>query len=352
MPDRHDETSLAQGDAAMMRRLQIVVLFLLAVVGGSVGSAWYFRQAPVETDKAAVEAIVADVLSRQPKPATDGAAVSAIVADALARQPKPAPALNEAGVRSIVTEMLAAEDARNKQNTIATVASLDPKSLDPLIENYLMGNPKILQRMTDALDKQNKADQAVRDRQAIAQNSDAIFNDPDNVVLGNPQGDVTLVEMFDYNCGYCRGALPDLAQLLSEDKNLKVELKQFPILSAGSVDAARIAVQVAKSGKDYWTFHQGLYTARGEVDLNTALNEAKTLGLDPDTLRANMQGQPISAALQRSYDLAKALNVTGTPTYIIGDQMIPGAVPIDDLRTAIANMRACGSATGCPAKSG
>jgi len=335
-----------------MRRLQIVVLFLLAVVGGSVGSAWYFRQAPVVTDRAAVEAIVADALSHQPKPETDKAAVTAIVEDTLGRQPKPTPGVDEAGVRSIVTQMLADDDAKNRQNSLATVASLDPKALDPLIENYLMGNPKILSQMTDALDRQNKADEAVKNRQAIAENADAIFKDGDNVVLGNPNGDVTLVEMFDYNCGYCRGALPDLAQLLTEDKNLKVELKQFPILSPGSVDAARVALQVAKTGKDYWAFHQALYTSRGEVTADTALDEAKTLGLDPATLRANMQAQPVTQALQKSMDLATKLNVTGTPTYIIGDEIIPGAVPIDQLRAAIANMRACGSAVSCPAKSG
>ena len=335
-----------------MRRLEFAVLFMLAVVGGSVGSAWYFKQAPVQTDKAAVESIVADVLAHQPKPETDKTAVAAIVADTLTKQPKPAPGVNEAGVRSIVTEMLAADDAKNRQNSIATVASMDPKTLDPLIENYLMGNPQILSKMTDALDRQNKADQALKNQQAIAANSDAIFKDPDNVVLGNPNGDVTLVEMFDYNCGYCRAALPDLAQLLTEDTNLKVELKQFPILSPGSVDAARIALQVAKSGKNYWAFHQALYTSRGEVDVDTALNEAKALGLDPATLRANMQAKPITEALQNSMDLANKLNVTGTPTYIIGDLIIPGAVPIDQLRAAIANMRACGSAQGCPAKSG
>jgi len=358
-----------------MRRLQLVVLFLLAVIGGSVGSAWYFKQAPVQTDKAAVEAIVGDVLAHQPKPETDKAAVaaivadtlaqqpkpqpgidkaevSAIVADALAKEPKPAPGIDTAGVRSIVTEMLAAEDAKNKQNSIATVASLDPSSLDPLIEQYLASDPHILQRMQDNLDRQNKADQALHDKQAIAQNAAAIFDDSDNVVLGNPKGDVTLVEMFDYNCGFCRGALPDLAQLLQEDKNLKIELKQFPILSAGSVDAARVGLQVAKSGKDYWAFHQALYTSRGEVTADTALDEAKTLGLDPTTIKANMQQPAISGALQKSYDLAKTLNVTGTPTYIIGDEIIPGAVPIDQLRTAIANMRACGSAVSCPASSG
>jgi protein-disulfide isomerase len=201
--------------------------------------------------------------------------------------------------------------------------------------------------MNAALDQQTKADQALKDRQAIAQNSAGIFNDPDNVILGNPKGDVTLVEMFDYNCGYCRGALPDLATLLQDDKNLKVELKQFPILSAGSVDAARVAVQVAKTGADYWAFHQAMYTSRGEVDMQTALDEAKTLGLNPATLKAGMQSPQVSAALQKSYDLAKSLNVTGTPTYIIGDEIIPGAVPLDELKTAIANMRACGSAVSC-----
>lgn len=335
-----------------MRRLQLVVLFMLAVVGGSIGSAWYFKQAPVQTDKAAVEAIVEQVLARQPRPQTDKTAVEAIVADALTRQPKVQTGLDTAGVRSIVTEMLEAQDARNRQNSIATVASLDPKTLDPMIEQYLASNPKILQRMQDNLAQQNKIEQAAHDKAAITQNAALIFDDPDNVVLGNPKGDVTLVEMFDYNCGFCRAALPDLAQLLQEDKNLRVELKQFPILSAGSVDAARVGLQVAKSGKDYWTFHQALYTSRGEVTADTALNEARALGLDADKLRADMQAPAISSALQKSYALAKALNVTGTPTYIIGDTIIPGAVPIDDLRTAIANVRACGSAAGCPAKSG
>jgi len=107
-------------------------------------------------------------------------------------------------------------------------------------------------------------------------------------------------------------------------------------------------VQVAKSGADYWAFHQAMFTSRGEVDADTALNEAKTLGLAPDTLKAGMQAQAVSSDLQKSYDLAKALNVTGTPTYIIGDEIIPGAVPIDQLKTAIANVRACGSAVSCP----
>lgn len=317
----------------MKRRLEIIFFFLLGIIGGAVGSAYYYHQAPPLTDKSAVRAIVTEMAS----------------SGELALPAKPA-ATDTGAVKAIVSQMISDYDASHRQNTAMTVAALDPKALDPLIENYLMSDPKVLQRMTEALDKQNKADQTLRDKQAIAQNADAIFNDPDKIVLGNPNGDVTLVEMFDYNCSYCRGALPDLAALLSEDKNLRVVLKEFPILSSGSVDAARVAVQVAKSGADYWTFHQALFTSRGEVDVNTALDEAKTLGLDPVMLKAGMQSKSVNDVLQRSYDLAKALNVTGTPTYIIGDALIPGAVPIDDLRTAIANMRACGS-TQCP-KSG
>ncbi len=314
-----------------MRRLELAILFVLGVVGGAVGSAWYFHQAPVRTDRAAVASIVGDML---------------------AQQPKPAPGLDTATVKSLVSQMIAADDAKAKQNSVMSVAALDPSTLDPMIENFLVSNPAVLQRMNDALDAQTKAATALKQKQEIAQNSASIFSDPDNVVLGNPKGDVTLVEMFDYNCSFCRGALPDLATLLSQDKNLKVELKQFPILTAGSVDAARIALQVAKSGKDYWAFHQAMYTSRGEVTADTALGEAKTLGLDPDKLKAGMQAPEITAALQNSLNLAKALEVDGTPTYIIGDEMIPGAVPIDQLKTAIANMRACGSAVSCPAKSG
>jgi len=309
-----------------MRRTEIAVLFLLGVIGGAVGTGWYVHQAPIRTDDQAVRAIVADEMAKQTKPTA---------------------ALDAGEVKSIVSGMLAEHEAGLKQNSVLS-ASLDPKLFDPMIENYLTNNPQILQRMSDALTQQNKVEAALQQKQAIAANAAAIFNDPGNVVLGNPKGDVTLVEMFDYNCSYCRGALPDLATLLSTDKNLRVELKQFPILSAESVDAARVAVQVAKSGANYWAFHQALFTSRGMVDANTALDAAKALGLNPDTLKAGMQAPSVTAALGNSYNLAKALNVSGTPTYIIGDEIIPGAVPIDDLKSAISNMRACGSAVSCP----
>jgi protein-disulfide isomerase len=214
-----------------------------------------------------------------------------------------------------------------------------------MIENYLMSNPRLLQRMSQALDTELRTAQAEATKAAISKYHAEIFDDPDHIVIGNPNGDVTLVEMFDYNCSYCRGALPDLATLIAEDPNLKVVLKEFPILSQESVDAARVGVLVSQQPVDYWTFHQRLFTSRGQVTGQVALDAARDLGLNPITLQLDMQSQDVTDVIQKSYDIAKELNITGTPTYIIGDTMIPGAVPIDQLREAIANMRACGSTT-------
>jgi protein-disulfide isomerase len=161
-------------------------------------------------------------------------------------------------------------------------------------------------------------------------------------VLGNPEGDVTLVEFFDYNCGYCRAAMPDMAQLLAEDPNLRVVLKEFPILSNESIDAARVSALVNDADVDYWAFHEALFTSRGQVDKKVALDAAAALGLSPVSLELDMGTEAVSQLIQTSYEIAKELNITGTPTYILGNEIIPGAIGIDDLRDRIANMRACG----------
>ena len=252
------------------------------------------------------------------------------------------PATDVASIRAVV------EDVLDERSAVPVpVAVLDPATLNPMIETYLMNNPDILQKVSEALQVRQQAAQAAASKVLVADNRAAIFDDPDQVVLGNPKGDVTLVEMFDYNCGYCRGALPDLAALLTEDKNLRVVLKEFPILSRESVDAARIAVLVnEKRPADYWTFHQALFTARGQVNGDTALDAAAALGLSRVDLALRAGDPEVAAVLQKSYDLAKKLDVSGTPTYIIGDEIIPGAIRLDELKSRIANMRACG-ATVC-----
>jgi len=248
----------------------------------------------------------------------------------------PAP-IADADVRSIVSEMLAAQGP-----------ALDPAALDARIDDYLMSDPAILERMSARLASVRQDAQRQEQAAIVAANHDAIYADPANVVLGNPEGDVTLVEMFDYNCGYCRRALPDLAALLAEDANLRVILKEFPILSDGSVEAGKVAYLVAEDDNlDYWAFHQKLFSARGQVNATAALDAAEAVGGSRGSLMIAMNGQGAAQAIERSYQLATALKVSGTPTFIIGDEVIPGAVGIDALRMRIANMRACGSST-CP----
>src|SRR4051812_11222055 len=163
-------------------------------------------------------------------------------------------------LKAAIADVLAKQNAGQAEQT----AAVDPGQVNKLIEDYLMSDPTILNRMNDKLDTEKKlADrQAMKDQ--LAAHTAEIYQSADNVILGNPMGDVTLVEMFDYNCTYCRGALPDLATLMAEDPNLKVILKQFPILSDGSVDAARVAVLIGKDPKiNYWDFHQKMFAERG-----------------------------------------------------------------------------------------
>ncbi|MDO8358818.1 MAG: DsbA family protein [Devosia sp.] len=269
----------------------------------------------------------------------------------LVLRPQAAP-LSDTDVRSMITEMLVADNAARP----VAVAELDPAKVDRLVEDYLMSDPSILQRMSDKLAETKQVAERAASKLALDTHYSDIYDDVSDVILGNPDGDVTLVELFDYNCSYCRSALPDLAALIAEDPNLKVILKEFPILSAGSVDAARIAVLVGEDPKlDYWDFHQKLFSARGQVGADEALQVAEEVGGNRVALMIDMNGGRPAAVIQKTYDLAKALDISGTPTYILGDEMIPGAIGIDQLRTKIANMRACGS-TLCtgdePASSG
>ena len=282
-----------------MNRLSIVLAALAGLLAGALGYA-VINQPQAQTDAVAVRAIVEDVLSEQ----------AALAAPA--------------------------------DEPVVETATIDPAVLNPMIEQYLLSDPKLLQRMSTALEETLRGEEAERTTAAMSEFHDSIFNAPGQIVLGNPDGDVTLVEFFDYNCGYCRAALPDLAALLAEDPNLKIVLKEFPILSNESIDAARIGVLVGQSDADYWNFHQALFTSRGKVDKAVALDAAQDLGLSPVELELQMGSDSVAQTIQSSYEIAQALGITGTPTYIIGNEIIPGAIGVDELRARIADMRACG----------
>ena len=188
---------------------------------------------------------------------------------------------------------------------------------------------------------------AEKTQAAVKDNVDALFSSPRQVVVGNPQGDVTLVEFFDYNCGYCKRAMTDMLDLMKNDGKLKVVLKEFPVLGEGSVEAARVAVAVRmqdKGGKKYLEFHQKLLGGRGQADKARALAVAKEVGLDMARLERDMASDEVKTTLEESFKLAEKLGLNGTPSYVIGDDVVVGAVGLAALKEKINTVR-CGKAT-------
>jgi protein-disulfide isomerase len=215
--------------------------------------------------------------------------------------------------------------------------------IEKIIKDYLLAHPEVLQEAMAELEKKQQVAEAEKARSAVKNHSDALFNSPRQVVLGNPQGDVTFVEFFDYNCGYCKRALSDMTTLLGNDPKLKVVLKEFPVLGPGSVEAAQVAVAVRmqdKTGKKYLEFHQKLLGGRGQADKAKALAAAKDVGLDMARLDKDMKSDEVSKTIEESMKLAEALGLNGTPSYVIGNDVVIGAVGLAALNQKIQAARA------------
>lgn len=212
------------------------------------------------------------------------------------------------------------------------------EAIGAIVREYLMENPSILREMMSALEEKEAAELAKAQESALAERADDLFRSPGDVVLGNPKGDVTLVEFFDYNCGYCKRALDDMLTLIKEDKNLRVVLKEYPILSKGSAEAATISLAAAKQGK-YLEFHSALLSSRGQANEAKALRVAEEAGLDMKRLKADAKDPAIMSSLREQVLLARALNLRGTPAYVIDDVVVPGAIGAAKLREHIKSVR-------------
>jgi protein-disulfide isomerase len=216
--------------------------------------------------------------------------------------------------------------------------------IENIIREYLLKNPELLQEVMLELEKKQSVATAEKHKEIIAGNAQALFNSPRHVTLGNPQGDVTFVEFFDYNCGYCKRAMSDMTELLKDPK-LKFVLKEFPVLGPGSVEAAQVGVAVRmqdKTGKKYLDFHQRLLSARGQADKAAAMAAAKAAGLDMARLEKDLASDEIRASLQESFKLAESLGLNGTPSYVVGDEVLIGAVGLAALREKV-NLARCGN---------
>jgi protein-disulfide isomerase len=219
--------------------------------------------------------------------------------------------------------------------------------IETIVRNYLLAHPEVLEEAMAELNKRQAATEAEKHEAGVSSNADTIYNSPRGVVLGNKDGDVTFVEFFDYNCGYCKRAMADMLDLMKTDSKLKVVLKEFPVLSEGSVEAAKVAVAVRMQdpgGKKYLDFHQKLLGGRGPADKARAMAAAKDAGLDTARIEKDLASPEVKATIEENFKLAEAMGMNGTPSYVIGKQVVIGAVGLDSLKEKIGIAR-CGKAT-------
>jgi protein-disulfide isomerase len=219
--------------------------------------------------------------------------------------------------------------------------------IERIIHDYLIAHPEVLQDAIAELEKRQAAAEAERHRTAVKAHAKPLFSSQHQVTLGNPNGDVTLVEFFDYNCGYCKRALSDMLTLLETDPKLKVVLKEFPVLGQGSVEAAYVATAVRMQdtdGKKYLAFHRKLLGSRGRADKARALAVAREVGLDVARIEKDMTSAEVRASLAESFKLAELLGLNGTPSYVVGSDVVVGAIGLAGLKQKV-NIARCGTAT-------
>lgn len=208
-----------------------------------------------------------------------------------------------------------------------------------VVKDYLIKNPEVMLEVQDALNDKQEKKIAESQTSTLQSKKDEIFNSPNDAVLGNPKGSVTLVEFFDYNCGYCKKSYPDLENLIKSDPKLRVVIKDFPILGPDSVKAHIVARAVMKiMPEKYAEFHKELLTIPGRSNEEKAIKIAVKLGLDEQRLRSTMQDESLQQAFVDNGQLAYALGINGTPSYILGNNVLVGAVGENILKAKIAEL--------------
>jgi protein-disulfide isomerase len=256
----------------------------------------------------------------------------------------PAIALSRKTVAALIAGCLVVGLAAGALGAVLTLrlgADLDTAARQAMVRDALLADPEIVRDAFIALQGREEAAQAAQRKQALAAAAEQVFRSPADFVAGNPEGDVTLVEFFDYNCGYCKRAMADMDRLLEADPDLRFVLKEFPILGPGSVEAAKVSVAVSKQARDrFLEFHRTLLSSRGQVDGARALQVAGELGLDVERLKADAARPEVDEVLGDSQRLAIRLGINGTPGYVVGEEVIPGAIGYDGLAENVAAVRA------------
>lgn len=231
----------------------------------------------------------------------------------------------------------------------ASAQEIDRAAVEKIIREYLLENPELMLEVQDALEAKQRELQAAQQASTLQARAEEIYNSPHQMIIGDPEAPVTVVEFFDYNCGFCRRALDDMDRIVSENPDVKFVMKEFPVLGEASIEAHRISLALIRLYPElYDQFHRRLLALEGRKDGAAALALAVELGADAEALTAESGKPEITAAFREVYELADGLGITGTPSYVIGQEVVFGAVGYNKLMPMVADLRSsieeCGKA--------
>ncbi|MCP4935187.1 MAG: thioredoxin domain-containing protein [bacterium] len=219
-----------------------------------------------------------------------------------------------------------AKAVANKKTSQKGFSREQEEAIARIVRQTLVSRPEIIQEAIVALQQKEKAQEAKRKISALSDNAETLYRSKFDPVAGNPDGDVTVVEFFDYNCPYCRKGFKTLEKVVKQDKNIRVVFKEFPIFGNASLTAARAALASKEQGK-YYVYHKALLEADGRLTDSSVFTIARQVGLDIDRLRKDMESPEVAQSIGETKDLANRLGITGTPAYYVGDKFIGGVPP-------------------------
>ncbi len=220
----------------------------------------------------------------------------------------------------------------------ASAQELSEARIKELVYEAIRENPEIVMEAVAILQARQAKEEASAAQNVLSSQRQLLEQDPNAPVLGNPEGDVTVVEFFDYNCPYCKRAAPEVEKLVAADPNVRLVYREWPILGEGSVYAARAALAARNQGK-YKEFHDAMMGLKGRATEQSVLRVAAEIGMDVDKMKTDMQSPEVSEHIETSMRLTQALGITGTPAFIIGDAIIPGFIEVPQLQQLVNDVR-------------
>ena len=243
------------------------------------------------------------------------------------------------GLALAFSPALSGPAAAQEQSLPGGFAPDQVQGIEQIVRDYLLEHPEVLVQSLNAYQENQRVAQEQRLQQAVIDSRAALTEDPDTPVIGKPDADVTIVEFFDYRCQYCRRVVTSIRQLIEEDRKIRLVMKEFPILGPQSIQAARAALASVGQGK-YEEFHFALMTEPGDMSDPHIRRIARSVGLDVERLQKDMRSEEIDAMIRRNHELARALDISGTPAFVIGDALVPGAIDLPTLKRLVAEARA------------